>query len=58
MNATFTGVKGQLRWRQENPTGTVNDKTIVEGDIDGNKIADFMIELIGLRALNSGDFVL
>jgi len=58
MNAAFTGAKGALRWRQENPAGSVNDKTIVEGDIDGNKVADFQIELTGLKALNAADFVL
>ena len=29
--AAFSHVAGQLRYRQENPTGTANDKTIVEG---------------------------
>ena len=58
MNAAFTGAKGQLRWFQENPLGTVNDKTIVAGDIDGNKVSDFMIELAGLKTLTAADFVL
>ena len=58
MGAAFTGAKGQLRWFQENPVGTVNDKTIIAGDIDGNKVADFMIELTGLKVLTAADFVL
>ena len=55
---TFTGAKGQLRWFQENPAGTANDKTIVQGDVDGNKLADFQIQLSGLKTLTGGDFVL
>ena len=30
--AAFTGVKGQLRWDQQNLPGRANDKTIVEGE--------------------------
>ena len=56
--AAFTGVKGQLHWLQINATGTANDKTIVEGDINGDKIADFQIELTGLKALTATDFIL
>ncbi len=52
MGAAFTGVKGQLHWLQ------AAGKTIVEGDIDGNKVADFQIELTGLVTLTSGDFIL
>ena len=56
--AAFTGVKGQLHWFQQNPAGTANDKTIVEGDINGDKVADFQIELTGLKILTAGDFIL
>ena len=56
--AAFSGVKGQLRWFQENPAGTVNDKTIVEGDINGYKLRDFQIELVCLKVLTAADFVL
>ena len=56
--AAFTGVAGQLHYRAEDAAGTANDKTIVEGDTDGNKIADFQIELTGLKALVAADFVL
>jgi Ca2+-binding RTX toxin-like protein len=56
--AAFTGVKGQLHWFQENPAGTGRDKTIVEGDINGDRRADFQIELTGLITLSKGDFVL
>ena len=50
--AAFTGVKGQLHWLQ------AAGKTIVEGDIDGNKVADFQIELTGLVTLTGADFIL
>jgi serralysin len=56
--AVFTGAAGQLRWFQENLSGTSNDKTIVEGDINGDAIADFQIQLSGLKTLTSADFVL
>ena len=49
----FTGVKGQLHYKFEGPA-----KTIVEGDIDGNKVADFQIELTGHKLLVGGDFIL
>ena len=54
----FTGAAGQLRWFQQILAGTVNDRTIVEGDINGNGVADFQIQLAGLKALTAADFVL
>ncbi len=56
--AAFTGVAGQLHWLQINAAGTVNDKTIIEGDIDGDKVGDFQIELSGLKTLTASDFIL
>jgi Ca2+-binding RTX toxin-like protein len=56
--AAFTGVQGQLHWFQQNAAGTVNDKTIVEGDINGDRRADFAIELTGLKTLTVHDFIL
>ena len=56
--AAFTSVAGQLRWFQDNRPGSVNDKTIVEGDINGNKVADFQIQLTGLKTLTAADFIL
>ena len=49
---------GQLRWFQQNLAGTDNDKTIIEGDINGNKVADFQIKLNGLKTLTAADFFL
>ncbi len=54
----FTGVKGQLHWFQQNFVGTANDKTIVEGDVNGDGKADFQIEITGLKVLTKGDFIL
>jgi serralysin len=56
--AAFTGVKGQLHWSQINVSGTANDKTIIEGDINGDRQADFQIEIRGLVTLSSADFIL
>ncbi len=56
--AAFTGAAGQLRWFQSDVAGTASDMTIVEGDIDGNRVADFQIQLTGLKTLTAADFVL
>lgn len=56
--AAFSGTAGELRYFQENPGGSAYDKTIVEGDINGDKVADFQIELTGLKALVKADFIL
>lgn len=54
----FTGAKGQLVWDQQDHAGTANDVTLVSGDINGDKVADFTIQLTGLVSLTQGDFVL
>lgn len=56
--AAFTGVKGQVRWYQIDAPVNASDKTIVEGDINADKVADFQIELTGLKTLSSLDFIL
>ncbi len=55
--AAFNGAAGRLHYFQENPAGTFNDKTIIEGDLNGDRIADFQIELPGLKALVAADFI-
>ena len=52
--AAFTGARGQLRWVQQIDT----DKTIIAGDINGDSVADFQIELTGLKTLTAVDFFL
>ena len=47
--SVFTGVRGQLIWDQQDTSGTANDRTIVSGDTNGDKHADFQIELTGSR---------
>jgi Ca2+-binding RTX toxin-like protein len=50
--AVFTGVAGQLHiWHDAG-------RTIVSGDVNGNRTADFSITLTGTIALVAGDFVL
>jgi autotransporter-associated beta strand protein len=56
--AAFTGARGELRWFQQNNPGTASDRTIIEGDINGNGVADFQIQLAGLKALTAADVVL
>ncbi|MBI4921150.1 MAG: M10 family metallopeptidase C-terminal domain-containing protein [Devosia nanyangense] len=55
---SFGHHKGELIWDKQNNAGTVNDRTVVSGDIDGDGVADFSIELHGLVSLTKWDFVL
>ncbi|MFO1173346.1 MAG: hypothetical protein U1E49_20555 [Hyphomicrobiaceae bacterium] len=57
-DSVFTGIRGQVRWFQINTSGTTNDKTIIEGDVNGDEKADFQIELVGLKTLTKADFIL
>ncbi|HEY9346300.1 MAG TPA: M10 family metallopeptidase C-terminal domain-containing protein, partial [Inquilinus sp.] len=50
--AAFTGVAGQLHYWHD------AGRTIVSGDVNGNRTADFNIVLTGTIALIAGDFVL
>jgi Ca2+-binding RTX toxin-like protein len=54
----FGGVAGQLIWDKQDKAGTSKDVTLVSGDIDGDKVADFTLELTGLHNLDKGDFIL
>lgn len=54
----FSGADGQLRSGRYNYSGTANDFTLVSGDIDGDKVAEFQIKLTGLHTLTAGDFIL
>ncbi len=47
----FHKVAGELHVLKINAAGTANDKTIVEGDTNGDGKADFQIELTGLKSL-------
>ena len=50
--AAFTGIAGQLRTEQ------INGTTFIQGDTNGDGVADFWIGLTGPQALNASDFVL
>lgn len=54
----FHDVARELRYSKINAPGTSNDKTIVEGDVNGDGKADFQIELKGLKTVTSADFIL
>ncbi len=54
----FAGQKAELHYFKQNLAGTANDRTIVEGDINGDGLADFQIQLAGLKTLTVTDFVL
>jgi len=56
--AKFHGKAGELRYTKLNAAGTLNDKTIVQGDVNSDGKADFEIELTGLHTLTKFDFVL
>jgi len=49
---------GELHYVKINKPGVVHDKTIIEGDVNGNGRADFQIVLLGLHNLHGNDFVL
>ncbi len=48
----FSGVGGQLHYK------FAGANTIVEGDVNGDRKADFQIELTGHKLLTGGDFIL
>lgn len=50
-NGAFTGTAGQLRYEQS------GGNTMVMGDVNGDGIADFVIQLSGVVNLGSGDFI-
>lgn len=50
----FTGHTGELRY-DENGSGNA---TLIEGDVNGDGVADFQIKLAGMYTLTGGDFLL
>jgi len=57
-NHNFHHKKGELHYVKHNEPGAAHDKTIIEGDTNGDGKADFQIELSGLIKLTAGDFAL
>jgi Ca2+-binding RTX toxin-like protein len=54
----FRGREGELRYQTFDVAGTANDITVISGDINGDRIADFEIEIVGIVPIASGDFLL
>lgn len=55
--AGFSGKAGELHFVITDEAEMVNDRTLVEGDVNGDRIADFQIEVTGLHHLGCDDFV-
>ena len=55
---TFIGTAGFSQTAGELHQITSGSNTLVEGDVTGNGVADFQIELIGTHVLTAGDFIL
>ncbi len=58
VGAAFSGVPGELVWEFADAPGEGADATVVSGDINGDQVADFQIELTGLVELTALDFIL
>jgi serralysin len=56
--AAFHKMAGELHVVQTDAAGTANDVTVVQGDTNGDGVADFHIELTGLKVVTATDFVL
>ncbi len=56
--AAFHKVAGELKYFKTDAAGTTNDKTIICGDVNGDALYDFAIELTGLKLLSTSDFIL
>lgn len=54
----FTSGPGQLRYKLIDTSGSANDKTLIEADSNGDRVADFAIVLAHLVPLMAIDFVL
>ncbi len=54
----FDGTVGEIIYHHVNKSGTANDRTFVRMDTDGDRKADFEIELKGLIKLTADDFIL
>ena len=54
----FDGRTAEVRYQTFDQPGTANDITVISGDLNGDKVADFEIELTGIVKPTSSDFVL
>ena len=56
-DSTFNGAQGELHYWQFYTAGGAA-KTVVEGDVNGDAVADIQIYLNGFKSLDSFDFIL
>ncbi|MBK6660543.1 MAG: M10 family metallopeptidase C-terminal domain-containing protein [Proteobacteria bacterium] len=56
--SNFGHVAGQLHYKLFNESGTSLDHTVVEGDVNGDAVADFQIDFTSLIGFTAGDFIL
>src|SRR5262249_23324684 len=54
----FSGKGAELHFQTFDQPGTANDITVVSGDINGDRVADFEIELSGIVSMKASDFLL
>ncbi len=54
-SSVFGGTRGEMHWYRANPDGTV--RTFVIGDVNGDSVADFRLELIGAYTLRDIDIL-
>ncbi|HET8543395.1 MAG TPA: M10 family metallopeptidase C-terminal domain-containing protein, partial [Pseudolabrys sp.] len=54
----FSGRAGDLHYQSIDQVGTANDATVISGDANGDRVADFEIHLAGLFQMTSNDFLL
>jgi Ca2+-binding RTX toxin-like protein len=55
--AHFHDRAGELRYVTHDLAGTENDRTIVQGDVNGDGRADFEIEIVGIHVLTTDEFI-
>lgn len=54
----LSGRAGELHVVRVDGAGTANDRTVIGGDVNGDGISDFHIQLTGLKTITAADFVL
>ena len=52
----FRGREGDLRYQTFDQAGASNDIAVISGDINGDRVADFEIEIVGSCNLGRGTF--
>lgn len=57
-NASFDHKAGALTFHYEDKAGSASDATIIQGDLNGDGVQDFQVQLKGLVHLGAGDFLL